>query len=167
MFRRYRAAVKKHLPPRVLRQCFRIFLGPALCHLRGAADWSTWSKRWRKIIRAVLPNGDAEAAPWSDAELRKLCAALWRDFADPLEKGDGAEAETARRCLGLFRTESRGAADVAAQRGAAPAEWAFVPAADLLLVVGEGAVGVTVAGVSADGDGKRLPFATAIFQTMM
>ncbi|CAE7223055.1 vwkA [Symbiodinium sp. CCMP2592] len=130
-------------------------------------DWSTWSKRWRKIIRAVLPNGDAEAAPWSDAELRKLCAALWRDFADPLEKGDGAEAETARRCFGLFRTESRGAADVAAQRGAAPAEWAFVPAADLLLVVGEGAVGVTVAGVSADGDGKRLPFATAIFQTMM
>lgn len=44
--------------------------------------------------------------------------------------------------MGLFRTERRGAADIAAQKGAAPAEWAFVPAADLLLIVGEGLVGI-------------------------
>ena len=28
---------------------------------------------------------DIEAVAWSDPELRKLLAALWRDFADPLE----------------------------------------------------------------------------------
>ncbi|CAJ1335651.1 unnamed protein product [Effrenium voratum] len=129
-------------------------------------DWSSWSKRWRKLISAVLPGGEDEAAPWSDPELRKLCAALWRDFADPLEKDEGEDGELARRCLMLFRAESRGAADVEQQRGAAPAEWAFVPAADLLLLVGEGLVGVTVEGVFVRAKG-RLPFASAIFQTMM
>ncbi|CAJ1385496.1 unnamed protein product [Effrenium voratum] len=129
-------------------------------------DWSSWSKRWRKLISAVLPGGEDEAAPWSDPELRKLCAALWRDFADPLEKDEGEDGELARRCLMLFRAESRGAADVEQQRGAAPAEWAFVPAADLLLLVGEGLVGVTVEGVFVRAKG-RLPFASAIFQTMI
>jgi len=129
---------------------------------------SKWAKRWRKIIRAVLPGGEAGAAAWSDPELRKLCAALWRDFADPLAKATDKETETARRALGLFRTESRGVADVTEREGAAPAEWAFVPAADLLLLVGEGLVGITVEGVFADsGSPQRLPYASAIFQTMM
>lgn len=138
---------------------------------RGPADeanYSQWARRWRKMIRAILPGGEVGAASWADPEVRKLCAALWRDFADPLEKGAGAEAEGARRCLALFRTESRGAADVATQKGAAPAEWAFVPAADLLLIVGEGLIGVSLEGVFSMGrSNKRLPFATAIFQTMM
>lgn len=132
--------------------------------------WSQWGRRWRRMIRAVLPSGAAAAAPWSDPEVRKLCAALWRDFADPLSSGDGGtDADGARRCLGLFRTGSRGAADVAAQRGAAPAEWAFVPATDLLLIVGEGIVGTTVEGVFADGPAsrQRLAYASAVFQTMM
>eukprot|EP00928_Gymnodinium_smaydae_P042788 TRINITY_DN28782_c0_g1_i1.p1 TRINITY_DN28782_c0_g1~~TRINITY_DN28782_c0_g1_i1.p1 ORF type:complete len:524 (-),score=110.57 TRINITY_DN28782_c0_g1_i1:68-1435(-) len=131
-------------------------------------DWSTWAKRWRKMIRAVLPGGEVAAVAWSDLELRKLCAALWRDFVDPLEKTQGAEAEAVRRCLNLFRSDRRGAGDVAAQKGAAPPEWAYVPATDLLLIVGSGIVGATVEGVFADGSTtKRLPFASAIFQTMM
>jgi len=132
------------------------------------ADWSTWARRWRRVIRAVLPGGEMGAAPWSDPEVRKLCAALWRDFVDPLEKSEGLDAQGARRCLGLFRADRRGAADVAAQHGAAPAEWAFVPAADLLLIVGAGSVGVTVEGVFADStESQRLPFASAIFQTLL
>jgi len=122
------------------------------------------------MLRAVLPGGEAgTAASWSDPEVRKLCAALWRDFADPLGAETGAGSAAARRCLALFRTEARGAADVAARRGSAPAEWAFVPAADLLLIVGEGLVGSTLEGVFADAlpSQKRLPFASAIFQTMM
>eukprot|EP00913_Durusdinium_trenchii_P011048 g10372.t1 len=136
----------------------------------GEADWSSWAKRWRKLILAVLPSGEEEAAAWSDPELRKLCAALWRDFADPLEKEDGEDAATARRCLNLFRAESRKSSDVECQQGAAPAEWAFVPASDLLLLLGEGFVGVTLEGVFAAGDGARrarLAFASAIFRTMM
>merc|ERR1712129_558753 len=126
--------------------------------------WSQWARRWRKMIRAVLPSGVTAAAPWSDPELRKLCAAMWRDFADPLSKVEGAEEESARRALGLFRTEARGAADIAAQKGAAPAEWAFVPAADLFLIVGEGLVGITVEGAFVDGASvERLTFGTAIF----
>lgn len=130
--------------------------------------WSQWARRWRKMIRAVLPSGAIAAAPWSDPELRKLCAAMWRDFADPLSKVEGEEGEAARRALGMFRTEARGAADIAAQKGAAPAEWAFVPAADLLLVVGEGLVGISLEGAFVDGASvERVPFGSAIFQTMM
>ena len=101
------------------------------------ADWSAWAKRplewvavlvlmpchspsrpgWRKLLEAVLPRADDEAAAWSDPELRKLCAALWRDFAGPLEKlgrvrGEGIQAEErgggrcrnceAREALGCF-----------------------------------------------------------------
>jgi len=133
------------------------------------SEWSQWAQRWRKVIRAVLPGGEAAAAVWSDPEVRKLCAALWRDFIDPIEKKVGCgDFEEASRCLGLFRTESRGAADVAEQLGAAPAEWAFVPAADLLLIVGDGLVGMTIEGVFKVGDStQRLAFASAIFQTMM
>lgn len=133
------------------------------------SQWSSWARRWRKLIVAVLPRGEDEAAAWSDLELRKLCAALWRDFADPLEKEEGDDATAARRCLGLFRAESRKASDMESQRGAAPAEWAFVPGDDLLLLLGEGLVGITVEGVfvSKDGTVPRLPFASAIFQTMM
>jgi len=143
---------------------------------KGAKDdevehaFSQWARRWRRMLRAVLPGGEAgTAASWSDPEVRKLCAALWRDFADPLGAETGAGSAAARRCLALFRTEARGAADVAARRGSAPAEWAFVPAADLLLIVGEGLVGSTLEGVFADAlpSQKRLPFASAIFQTMM
>lgn len=130
--------------------------------------WSQWARRWRRMISAVLPGGEATATPWSDPEVRKLCAALWRDFVDPLGQSEAANTEGARRSLGLFRTESRGAADVAAQRGAAPAEWAYVPAADLLLIVGEGLVGCTVEGVFVAGtSAERSPFASAIFQTML
>eukprot|EP00435_Cladocopium_sp_Y103_P019435 s3454_g4.t1 len=134
------------------------------------SEWSSWARRWRKLIVAVLPRGEDEAAAWSDLELRKLCAALWRDFADPLEKEEGDDAAAARRCLGLFRAESRKSSDMESQRGAAPAEWAFVPGDDLLLLLGEGLVGITVEGVFVSKDGTvppRLPFASAIFQTMM
>lgn len=133
-------------------------------------QWSEWARRWRKMIRAILPGGAAAAASWSDPEVRKLCAALWRDFADPAAQGGGpADAAGALRALGLFRTEARGAADVSAQAGAAPAEWAFVPAADLLLVVGRGLVGTTVEGVFADAPpgAARLAYAAAVFRTMM
>jgi len=129
---------------------------------------SQWATRWRKVIRAVLPPGGAcsrGAAPWSDPEVRKLCAALWRDFADELKGLD------ARRALELFQAERRGeasAATPATREGSAPAEWAFVPAADVLLLVGEGLVGVTVEGVFVEKDSpQQLPFACAIFQSLV
>lgn len=134
-----------------------------------APVWSKWAERWRKMIRAVFPGGNAAAVAWSDPELRKLCAALWRDFVDPLERGTtNPDTEAAKRALGLFKTESRGAADICTQKGAAPPEWAFVPAADILLIVGEGMIGITAEGVFRDGESsQRMPFASAIFQTMM
>lgn len=87
-----------------------------------------------------------------------------------------------RHCLELFRSEGRKVSDAARlgkktlidrpevgqQAGAAPAEWAFVPGSDLLLLIGEGLIGLTVEGAFAQkASGQRLPFASAIFQTMM
>mmetsp|Transcript_8951 Transcript_8951/g.24963 ORF Transcript_8951/g.24963 Transcript_8951/m.24963 type:complete len:507 (-) Transcript_8951:8-1528(-) len=130
----------------------------------GAPPHSQWAIRWRKVIRAVLP-GPHAPVPWSDPEVRKLCAALWRDFVDPLK-----DEPSARRAMLLFQAEGRdqvSAATPALKAGSAPAEWAYVPGADLILTVGEGMVGITLEGVFGDSETPaRLSFASAIFQSL-
>merc|ERR1712242_135274 len=86
--------------------------------------------------------------PATDEQLRKLSMALWRDFVK------WAEENEAGGLLQLFRAEPSGRIDPT--NGIHPlgheAEWAFVPAADLLLVVGQGMLGINCQGiVGTDG----------------
>jgi len=121
--------------------------------------WTTcrWGRKWRTAISSVLPSAVDSAASVTDAEVRKLAAALWKDIAE------WASSSELDRCLGLLKADhqtsktfgwdSKGEQAAAArglEPGAPPAVWAFVPLADLLLAVGEGIVGLTTEGIFAD-----------------
>ncbi|CAE8615641.1 unnamed protein product, partial [Polarella glacialis] len=94
---------------------------------------SEWGQKWRSVTRDVLPRSQdtpdgkvpKAASDATDPELRKLCAALWRDVATWAE-GEG----DAQRHLSLFRADKPGSTT-------AEQDWAFLPATDLLLIVGE------------------------------
>jgi len=101
---------------------------------------SGWAKQWRGRIAAVLPRGMDAAAPWTDPDVRQLSAALWKDIAEWARTPE----VSAERHLQLFTAEP------AAADAAATDEWAFVPAADVLLIVGESLVGITAEGIFAD-----------------
>eukprot|EP00927_Polykrikos_kofoidii_P043320 TRINITY_DN3737_c0_g1_i1.p1 TRINITY_DN3737_c0_g1~~TRINITY_DN3737_c0_g1_i1.p1 ORF type:complete len:785 (+),score=143.31 TRINITY_DN3737_c0_g1_i1:106-2355(+) len=108
---------------------------------------SKWASWWREAIRAVLPLTTDSAALPTQPEVRALAVALWRDIAAWVAQSDSAStldlfrAETSDRCVRLVGPE---------------AEWAFVPSSDLLLIVGEGIVGMTCEGVMVhDSPGFR------------
>lgn len=105
---------------------------------------SSWGKMWRSRICAVLPRGIDSAVSWTDHEARLLSAALWKDVVDWARTPEG----DAERHLQLFTAEQSPASSAATN--VAQDEWAFLPAADLLLVVGEGLVGINAEGLLAD-----------------
>lgn len=117
---------------------------------------TSWAKRWRDVITNVLPSSSAELAPATDSEVRRLAAALWRDIAAWARKEGEAE-----RHLQLFTSESTGQDSLA---DSTADEWAFVPATDMLLTVGDSLVGITAEGmfVEKSADQKRLTFAVAL-----
>lgn len=101
---------------------------------------SLWAKKWRGRICAVLPRGMDLAAPFTDPDVRQMCAALWRDIAEWARTPEcGCD-----RHLSLFTAEPPAPGT---PEGETPNEWAFVPAADILLIVGESLVGITAEGV--------------------
>ncbi|CAE7599810.1 kidins220 [Symbiodinium sp. CCMP2592] len=102
---------------------------------------STWATLWRDRIRNVLPRGIDSFVGAGDKEVRMMAAALWKDITE-WAKGEGDCA----RHLNLFTAEPPANPDETAE---APEEWAFVPAADIFLVVGEGIVGITAEGLGA------------------
>lgn len=126
-----------------------------------------WARKWRSAIFAILPSASDTAAPMTDLEVRKLGYLLWKDI---VAWSAGTDAE---RVLGLFRTDHQTSktfgwdskAEAAASRGlepgTPPGEWSFVPVSDLLLLVGEGIVGITAEGMFADKPGgyKRMSLA--------
>lgn len=99
---------------------------------------SAWGKAWRSKIQAILPRGIDSAVPWTDPEVRQLSGALWKEFVEWARSPEG----DAERHLKLFTAEQ--AADPTVD------EWAFVPAGDLLLVVGENLMGITAEGLLVD-----------------
>lgn len=114
-------------------------------------------------MRAVLPAGVDSAAPQTDPEVRKLCAGLWKDIAAWAQQSG---EPVALQGLVLFRAEPPPEGVPWPARGlppGPPCEWAFAPAADLLLLVGEGLVGVTAEGVFTDNRAghERRSFDTA------
>ncbi|CAE7667608.1 kidins220, partial [Symbiodinium necroappetens] len=118
---------------------------------------STWATLWRDRIRNVLPRGIDSFVGAGDKEVRMMAAALWKDITE-WAKGEGDCA----RHLNLFTAEPPANPDETAE---APEEWAFVPAADIFLVVGEGIVGITAEGLGA-ADAKpghdRMTFSEAM-----
>jgi len=109
---------------------------------------STWAKTWRERIRALLPSSSDSAAPATDPEVRQLSAALWKDVVEwARAKGD------AERHLQLFTAEPSGRAGLLRASGDAssdPDEWAYAPAVDLFLAIGEGTFGITAEGLFAE-----------------
>eukprot|EP00931_Biecheleriopsis_adriatica_P101490 TRINITY_DN76612_c0_g1_i1.p1 TRINITY_DN76612_c0_g1~~TRINITY_DN76612_c0_g1_i1.p1 ORF type:complete len:563 (-),score=113.66 TRINITY_DN76612_c0_g1_i1:105-1793(-) len=116
---------------------------------------SRWARKWRVAIRAVLPSGEDGAVAATDAEVRKLSHVLWKDVATWVAETEGG-AES-NRALGLFKADNQSSAtfgwaakDPQFGEHAPPAEWCFIPTSDLLLIVGEGLVGITSEGIFAD-----------------
>merc|ERR1719215_2322413 len=107
---------------------------------------SPWARWWRDAIMAVLPAACENAVPASDPEVRSLCVALWQDIVDWAVES-GIEGP-----LRLFCAEASGRVDPNnVLHPCQDAVWGFVPASDLLLIVGEGIVGITCEGVMTDG----------------
>lgn len=99
---------------------------------------SPWAKRWRREMVDVLPQDAAGAASWSDPRVRTLSCALWREAAEYAARTGDQEVAAA---LDLCR------APAPSNSAAKAAEWSFVPGADMLMLVGEGLVGLTSEGV--------------------
>lgn len=97
------------------------------------ASMSDWAREWRHVIAQVLPKARNGAASATYRELRLLAAALWKDVADW-----AADEAGGQRQLALFAAEA-----LSAESGLA---WAYIPATDLLLIVGEGMVGIMANG---------------------
>lgn len=105
---------------------------------------SSWAAAWRERIRKVLPRGIDAFVAAADHEVRAMAAALWKDLAEWVLKDEA----TGPRFLSLFRAEP----PLAPDGTEAPQldEWAFVPASDIFLVVGEGLVGISAEGLGVD-----------------
>eukprot|EP00928_Gymnodinium_smaydae_P001717 TRINITY_DN10616_c0_g5_i1.p2 TRINITY_DN10616_c0_g5~~TRINITY_DN10616_c0_g5_i1.p2 ORF type:complete len:629 (-),score=151.92 TRINITY_DN10616_c0_g5_i1:93-1979(-) len=110
-------------------------------------ELSKWAKNWREKIKMVLPRGTEEALAVTDPEVLRLCVAIWREIAE-WARADPSLA----RCLELFTADTGGRVYIqpGIEVGEGPAEWAFVPATDVLLVLGEGLVGITAEGAFAE-----------------
>ncbi|CAJ1376090.1 unnamed protein product [Effrenium voratum] len=103
-----------------------------------AASPTDWGRKWRFVLKKVLPRDGHGAASCGDLEVQKASMAMWRDMA-------AWAAEDCRQQLMLFQADE-GAADA----------WAFVPATDLLLLVGDGIVGCGAEGFVAQADEGHL-----------
>jgi len=104
---------------------------------------SSWAATWRERIRKILPRGIDSFVGAGDKEVRLMSVALWQDITEWVKMDAQGP-----RFLSLFTAEP----PVAPDGTEAPLvdEWAFVPATDIFLVVGEGIVGVTAEGIGAD-----------------
>lgn len=101
---------------------------------------SLWARRWRKDFWEALPKGTYGPTPWTDNRVASLCSIAWREAAESARRTGDTEVRIA---LGLFEAD---ATDRKRSPESAP-RWAFVPAADLMLIVCEGMVGITANGV--------------------
>ncbi|CAJ1364647.1 unnamed protein product [Effrenium voratum] len=92
---------------------------------------SHWLRRWRRQLFEWLPKGTLGPSVWAEPCVGELCIAIWAEVAEHCLRCERAVQEA----VGMFQDPS--------QEG----RWSFVPAADLLLVLGEGLVGLTALGV--------------------
>mmetsp|Transcript_15397 Transcript_15397/g.35157 ORF Transcript_15397/g.35157 Transcript_15397/m.35157 type:complete len:632 (+) Transcript_15397:89-1984(+) len=108
---------------------------------------SKWATKWRDIMRKMFPRSLDSALSCTDKEVRQLGAMLWAEVVTWAR----SEADLERH-LQLFTGEasSRLKAAQGADADEEPAEWGYVPASDIFLVVGDGIVGLTCEGIFAE-----------------
>merc|ERR1712048_736643 len=108
-----------------------------------------WARQWRKKLKLILPRGTDEAVAPTDPEVMQLANAIWKDVIEWAK----TDPELARP-LELFTAEPSGRTYVATgiepSNGDQALQWAFVPATDLFLVIGEGVVGLTAEGIFSE-----------------
>jgi len=94
---------------------------------------SHWHKRWRNQLFEFLPRGPSGPTPWGDPRVTAICAAMWTEVAEHAARtGD----RTVQEALSLFQ-----------EPASETPRWSFIPAAELLLIIGEGIVGLSALGV--------------------
>ncbi|CAK0899102.1 unnamed protein product [Prorocentrum cordatum] len=109
---------------------------------------SPWAKRWRKEIKERLPKESAGPTPWIDPRVKRLATELWDEVVEYVQRGGCQEALCALETFRKDESEEEPPAK-RAKGAASEGPWAHVPAADLLLAVGEGIVAFTTEGLVA------------------
>ena len=66
-----------------------------------ASSTTDWGKKWRAVVKAVLPKDGAGGATCMDHDVQKLCLAMWRDLTSWAE-------EDCRQHLMLFQADQQG-----------------------------------------------------------
>lgn len=97
---------------------------------------SPWGKRWRQEIFERLPKDLEGPASWAHPRVTELCSSLWGEVVEHIARAGTQEVQGA---LELFKAESPDE----------EVQWAYLPGADVLLLVGDGIVGITAEGVFA------------------
>eukprot|EP00929_Paragymnodinium_shiwhaense_P077417 TRINITY_DN39866_c0_g1_i1.p1 TRINITY_DN39866_c0_g1~~TRINITY_DN39866_c0_g1_i1.p1 ORF type:complete len:818 (+),score=227.84 TRINITY_DN39866_c0_g1_i1:120-2573(+) len=100
---------------------------------------SPWAAKWRQEMSERLNKDTVGPVPLDAPKVQMLCKALWREVVEQAARVGGDDVKEALNWL----KNKQGS-------------WAFLPAADLLLVVGEGMVGMTGDGVFLS-EAKREP----------
>lgn len=100
---------------------------------------SPWAKRWRREIWESLPKASQGPAALTDPKVQMLGRALWHEVSKhAIHTGDKDVLDA----LAFFRAEGFDT-DVHTE------PWVSIPLQDMLLLVGEGVVGITVEGIFA------------------
>ena len=66
-----------------------------------ASSTTDWGKKWRAVVKAVLPKDGNGGVTCSDPEVQKLCLAMWRDLSS-------WAAEECGQHLMLFQADEQG-----------------------------------------------------------
>lgn len=66
-----------------------------------ASSTTDWGKKWRAVVKAVLPKDGNGGVTCSDLEVQKLCLAMWKDLTS-------WAAEDCRQHLVLFQSDEQG-----------------------------------------------------------
>mmetsp|Transcript_56577 Transcript_56577/g.134780 ORF Transcript_56577/g.134780 Transcript_56577/m.134780 type:complete len:628 (-) Transcript_56577:53-1936(-) len=114
-----------------------------------APTTSKWATKWREVMRKMFPRSVDSAVLSTDREVRLLASNMWAEIVEWARN----EAELERH-LQLFTAEASTRLQAAKGEDTdpppEPAEWGFVPASDIFLVVGDGIVGITSEGIFAE-----------------
>eukprot|EP00434_Breviolum_minutum_P013802 symbB.v1.2.012171.t4/scaffold832.1/size159137/16 len=90
---------------------------------------SPWLKRWRYCVWETLPKHGP--CSWEHPALRSLCGGLWREVSDHITR---TADKTVKEALAFFHNDDS-------------QQWSFIPSADLLLIMGDGLVTLTILGI--------------------
>lgn len=101
---------------------------------------SVWATPWRERLRQLLAANVDQAVPPTSPDIRRLAVSIWQEFVAPLRGSNARELE-------LFTAERGSSWSGAVDLSGAVEEWAYIPLADILLIIGEAMVGMNAEGI--------------------